>query len=247
MIYIAIYEKDIILLQNKEPLSESDFNTLKNTQKYVELFTEESYGLTAMLLNSVEDLSEQYISTPLRQYYSEHTEEEAFLAFRAKGLLEWRKSNKFCCTCGHRLRDHKVLTARKCYSCNNLIFPRISPCIIVTVRKEGKVLLAKHTYRNQNIYACIAGFMESGESAEHAVEREVFEETGIKITNIQYKGSQSWPFPDQLMLGFTADYLSGELKLQESEIADAQWFDPEDCPESPKPGSIAYKLIHNLF
>lgn len=75
-------------------------------------------------------------------------------------------------------------------------FPRIEPCIIVVVKKDGKVLLVNHTYRNQDIYACIAGFMEAGESAENAVQREVFEETGIKIKNIKYRGSQGWPFPD---------------------------------------------------
>lgn len=247
MTYIAIYEKDILLKENKEPLTESDFSYLKQKLNPEEFFVEESTGLTCMLISPAEEIPAPYISILLRQYYSEHTEEESFLAFRAKGLLEWRKTNKYCCSCGKRLTDHRTLTARRCYPCNNLIFPRISPCIIVVVRKEGKVLLAKHTYRNQNMYACIAGFMEIGESAEHAVAREVLEETGITIKNIQYRGSQSWPFPDQLMLGFTADYDSGEIKLQESEIADAQWFDPDNCPESPKPGSIAYKLIHGLY
>lgn len=109
------------------------------------------------------------------------------------------------------------------------------------------MLLVRHTYRNQNIFACIAGFMEAGESAGQAVYREVFEETGLKIKNLQYKGSQGWPYPDQLMLAFTADYESGELKLQKEEIAEAVWFKPGDKLETPKPGSVAYRLIHNLF
>ena len=127
-------------------------------------------------------------------------------------------------------------------------FPRIEPCIIIAVHnRQGKVLLARHTYRNTSMHACIAGFIEAGESAEQACRREVFEETGLSIKNLVYKGSQSWPFPDQLMLGFSAEYESGELKLQKDEISDAAWFDPENCPDSPPPGSIAYKLIHNLF
>ena len=97
------------------------------------------------------------------------------------------------------------------------------------------------------MYTCIAGFMEAGESAENAVKREVKEEVGLNIKNIRYRGSQSWPFPDQLMLGFTAEYESGELKLQKEEIADAQWFDRDNCPSSPKPGSIAYRLIHEEY
>lgn len=86
--------------------------------------------------------------------------------------------------------------------------------------------------------------MEAGESAERTVEREIFEETGIKVKNVKYFGSQSWPFPSQLMLGFTAEYESGELKLQADEISDADWFDKDNCPASPQPGSIAYRLIH---
>ena len=89
--------------------------------------------------------------------------------------------------------------------------------------------------------------MEAGENAEHTVYREVLEETGIRVKNIIYRGSQSWPFPDQLMLGFTAEYESGEVKRQEDEIADADWFDRESCPATPTPGSIAYRLIHKLY
>ena len=87
--------------------------------------------------------------------------------------------------------------------------------------------------------------MEVGESAEHAVRREIMEEVGITVKNVRYRGSQSWPFPDQLMLAFTAEYESGEIKLQKDELSDARWFDRENCPASPQPGSIAYKLIHN--
>ena len=132
----------------------------------------------------------------------------------------------------------------KCPNCGELLFPRIDPCIIVLVRKGDKILLARHTQRNQDIYACLAGYVEAGETIENAVRREIFEETGIKVKNIQYRGSQSWPFPRQLMLAFYADYESGEIKVQEEEIEDAKWFDINDLPATPAPGSIAYKLIH---
>ena len=137
------------------------------------------------------------------------------------------------------------MTARVCPDCGNIIYPRIDPCIIVLVYKEGKILLARHVQRNQDIYACIAGFVEAGEPIEHAVEREIMEETGLKVKNIRYFGSQSWPFPAQLMFGFIADYESGEISLQAEEISDAQWFDPDHCPASPQPGSIAYRLIED--
>ena len=108
-------------------------------------------------------------------------------------------------------------------------------------------MLARHVQRNQDIYTCIAGFIEAGESAEEAVSREVKEEVGINVKNIKYKGSQGWPFPDQLMLAFTAEYESGTIKLQEDELSEAKWFSKENLPATPLPGSVAYKLINSLF
>ena len=113
------------------------------------------------------------------------------------------------------------------------------------VSKGDKILLARHAQRNQDVYTCLAGFVEAGESIEHAVRREIMEETGIKVKNIKYFGSQSWPFPANLMFGFTAEYESGEITPQADEIADAQWFDRDNSPATPPKGSIAYKLIHN--
>lgn len=252
MKYIVIFEKEIVLNKITNSISSSEFKSLKNHYKIDEetsnnYFSETAFDFTCIKLPSIENLPENFYTIPLRQFFAENNEEDNFIAFRAKGLLEWRNLTKFCCNCGEKLADHEKLTARQCPECKNIFFPRISPCIIVVVHKDNKVLLARHTYRNQDIYACIAGFMEAGESTEQAVAREVMEETGLKIKNITYRGSQSWPFPDQLMLGFTADYDSGELSLQKEEIADAQWFDPENCPASPKPGSIAYRLIHGLY
>lgn len=187
---------------------------------------------------------DSYSRQELRQFYAEHDEETASKVFRAKALSEWRKKTVFCPRCGAKLVESKDFTAMQCPDCGELLFPRIDPCIIVLVRKGEKILLARHAQRNQDIYACLAGFVEAGETIENAVRREIFEETGIKVKNIQYRGSQSWPFPQQLMLGFYADYESGEITLQKEEITDARWFDRDNLPASPAPGSIAYKLIH---
>lgn len=243
----VICEKDLIVKQDGTLPEFSDLEKIKAVCSVREYFEEPLNDLKVLGLSSIEDLPEDFKTVMLREYFNCHNEEENFKAFRSKALLEWHQETKFCGGCGSPLLNHKKLTARECPSCGRVIFPRISPCIIVVVQKEDKVLLARHTYRNQDIYACIAGFMEAGESAEAAVAREIFEETGLKVKNITYRGSQSWPFPDQLMLGFTAEYESGNLRLQEDEIADAQWFDPENCPASPKPGSIAYRLIHKLY
>lgn len=247
MAAFVLCEKDIVLKENGELTSANDLEFFKSQNSDAVYFEEPAMDIKVLALKKADELPEGFKKIMLREYFATHTEEENFLAFRAKGIYEWKEDNKFCCKCGTELVDHKELTARQCPKCGKLIFPRISPCIIVVVHKDGKILLAKHTYRNQDMYACIAGFMESGESAEHTVEREVFEETGLKIKNIKYRGSQSWPFPDQLMLGFTADWASGQIKVQEDEIAEAQWFDVTNLPNSPKPGSIAYRLIHGEY
>lgn len=104
-------------------------------------------------------------------------------------------------------------------------------------------MLVKNKNRTRDVYSCVAGFVEAGESAEQCVEREVMEETGIKIQNVRYIGSQSWPFPDQLMLAFRAEYLDGKIKVQEEELDDAAWFKKDSLPPLPFEGSVAYNLI----
>ncbi|WP_027728352.1 NAD(+) diphosphatase [Treponema sp. C6A8] len=223
----------------------SELEKIKADNPLLEYFEEKNTGIKVLGLSSAEKLGSSYKVLAMREFFAENADDEIrFQMFRAKSLLNWRATAKFCSFCGQKLDEHPLLTARICPSCKNVFFPRIEPCIIVLVTKGEKILLARHTQRNQDIYACIAGFIEAGESAEHAVAREIFEETGLRVKNIQYRGSQSWPFPAQIMLGFTAEYESGDIVLQKEELSDAQWFDRNNCPASPKPGSIAYQLIH---
>ncbi|MCR5614297.1 NAD(+) diphosphatase [Treponema sp.] len=242
---IVIYEKEIILRCDEKEITKTDFEIIKNANPIAEFFEEKAFGLEVLVLLSKENLPKEYYSMTLREFFALHSEKENFLAFRARALATWHSQTKFCSCCGTKLASHKTLTAMQCPSCNSIFFPRISPCIIVLVHKGDKILLAKHVQRNKDIYACIAGYIEAGESAEEAVRREIKEEVGINVKNIQYRGSQSWPFPDQFMIGFTAEYESGDIVLQKEEIADAQWFDPDNCPACPKPGSIAYRLINS--
>lgn len=247
MTYIAIYNKEIVLKLDKSFLRKEDVEKLQNFDHSAEYFEEAQNDLGVLNLSTIENLPEQFFTMTLREYNIDHSIEERFFAYRAQALINWRKATKFCCTCGTKLVEHKTLTAFECPECKAIHFPRIEPCIIVLINKGDKILLARHANRNQDMYACIAGFMEAGESAEEAVKREVMEEVGLKIKNIKYRGSQSWPFPSQLMLGFTAEYESGEIRLQEEELSDAQWFDRDNCPPSPKPGSIAYRLINGEY
>ena len=246
MYYYIVIDREQVLRTDGRPLDANDLRLLAEAQPAAcDQFTEASTDITVLALTSRECIPEGYTLSPIRHAFAASAEAEILRLSRAKALAAWRSLTHFCGRCGHELQEHAELTARQCPHCGNLIFPRIEPCIITVVsRQDGKILLAKHTQRNQDIYACIAGFMEAGETAEHAVAREVMEETGLRIRNIRYFGSQSWPFPAQLMLGFTAELDGGELHLQAEELADARWFDRDNCPASPPPGSIAYQLIH---
>lgn len=169
------------------------------------------------------------------------------LASRAYGFLQLRQTYVHCPTCGERLIDDSVETARRCPKCSRLLFPRIEPAIIVLVKKRNEFLLVKNKRSKTGLWGCVAGFIEHGESAEQCVEREIMEETGLTVKNIKYVGSQPWPFPDQLMIAFTAEYKSGEIKIQEEELSDAKWFNKKNLPEIYGPGSVAYNLIAEIM
>lgn len=183
----------------------------------------------------------------LREYFAVGEEHDAALAARMKGLAGWLESTRYCCGCGAPLVPHATESALVCTKCGRVHYPRISPCVIAVIEKGDEMLLLRHRLRNQDIFACLAGFVETGESLEEALRREVREETGLEIRNIRYAGSQGWPFPDQLMVGFYAEYASGELKIQEDEILEGRWFRKGEIPASPRRGSISYKLIHYEF
>jgi len=240
----AILEREVIVRADKSSMTFSDLQNLKQQCGSSDFFEEPEFGICVLGIENKENLPSDYSAVMIRQYINENDEDAILKVSRAKALLSWRQLTKYCGCCGTELVDSSTLTARECPSCKNLIFPRIEPCIIVLISKGDKILLLRHAQRNQDIYACLAGFMEAGETVEHAVEREVMEETGLKVKNIRYYGSQSWPFPAQLMLAFTAEYESGEIKLQADEISSAKWFDRNDSPAMPLPGSIAYRLIH---
>ncbi|MDH2999091.1 NADH pyrophosphatase [Pasteurellaceae bacterium LFhippo2] len=166
------------------------------------------------------------------------------LMHKAVTLNHFFATHKFCGKCANPFELATNELALHCSNCGNRIYPTISPSIIVAVRRGRKILLANHLRHKGTIYTTLAGFVEVGEPIEKTVEREVFEESGIKIKNIRYFGSQPWAFPNSLMLGFLADYESGEISLQEEEIFDAKWFDcDEPLPELPPEGTIALRLI----
>jgi NAD+ diphosphatase len=169
--------------------------------------------------------------------------ETYLLAGRALQIVNWDKEHKYCGKCGsitHTKTDERV---KVCPKCGFMSYPRISPAIIVAVVKEDELLLAHNIHNKTNMYSIIAGFLEPGETLEECVSREVFEEVGIKVKNVKYFGSQPWPYPNSLMIGFTAEYKSGEINVDGEEIDDAGWYKRDNLPEIPSKLSISRRLI----
>jgi NAD+ diphosphatase len=179
----------------------------------------------------------------LRYLYGRLEESLHRIAMKALHTMEWDRTTRYCGHCGMETFRARGMVAKECPCCELLIFPRISPAIIVLVERGNRVLLARIKRFTSELYSVLAGFVELGETLEEAVEREIGEEVGIRVKNIRYFGSQPWPFPDSLMIGFTAEYESGEIRIDETEIADARWFEPEKLPTIPGKISIARELI----
>lgn len=165
---------------------------------------------------------------------------------KANQLAEWYDSHRYCGNCGRENRHQLGHRALHCEPCNKQYFPRINPCVIMLVTRGDEILLARNGQANSKFFSCLAGFMEPGETPEQCVAREVMEEVGIKVKNIRYHKSQSWPFPSQLMLGFYAEYESGEIQPDGEEIAEAGWYRVGEFPVVPSGNiSVAGQLIED--
>ncbi|MBO0693884.1 MAG: NAD(+) diphosphatase [Acidimicrobiaceae bacterium] len=171
--------------------------------------------------------------------------EEWALAGRAVQLVEWRRTHRYCGRCGHETEPSPGERAMRCPSCGLLAFPVVSPAVIVLVRKGEQILLAANRTFRGGMYSILAGFVEPGENIEETLHREVFEEVGIHVKNLRYVASQPWPFPHSLMIGYTAEWESGEIQPDGDEILDAGWYSADDLPPIPPPLSIAGRLIND--
>ena len=161
----------------------------------------------------------------------------------ASQIVTWAEEHRFCGRCGQPQQAAEDERAMCCEQCATRQYPRLSPSMIVLVTRGDEVLLARSPRFAPGVYSTLAGFVEPAESVEQCVIREIREEVGLEIRNLRYQGSQSWPFPHSLMLGFHADYAGGEIVPQPEEIEDARWFALDALPPLPKPGSISRYLI----
>lgn len=183
----------------------------------------------------------------LREALAEYPADSMRAALRGIALLRWLETARFCGACGGKLADKEAGSedygGRVCVSCGRVHFPRISPAVIVLIRKGPRALLAHNARFKPGFFGLIAGFVEAGETLEEAAIREAAEEAGIVIGNLRYAKSQPWPFPDSLMLAFTADWVSGEATPDGVEIGELRWCLPSELPSIPPKGSVARYLI----
>lgn len=179
----------------------------------------------------------------LRKLYGNLEEDFFSLAGRAFQIMEWDRTHQYCGHCGTHTVQVSGKRAKLCPNCHLVNYPRLSPAVIVLVERGTEILLARAHHFPANLYSILAGFVEPGESLEDAVIREIYEEVSIVVKDIQYFGSQPWPYPNSLMIGFTATYASGDIQVDENELADAAWFSKNDLPLIPPKLSIARRLI----
>lgn len=170
-----------------------------------------------------------------------------FAIARAREMAHWHNRHRFCGACGKPLMPGNTDIAMICPDCGSMYYPQVAPAVIVAItQKEGKEILLAHNQKFNGVYSLVAGFVEAGETAEHAVHREILEEVGIKIKNVKYLTSQAWPYPNSLMLAFLAEYDSGNITPNGTEIDDANWFSKDNMPPLPIAGSVAKRIIESL-
>lgn len=186
---------------------------------------------------------EGMIFESLRQTYDRLDEDLFWTAGRAIQIIDWDRTHQFCGRCGTPTKISQTERAKECPACGLYHFPRLAPAVIVLVTRGREMLLARARRYQTVMYSTLAGFVEPGENLEETVARELKEEVGITVKNTRYFGSQAWPFPHSLMIGFTATYESGEIILGDEENIDAHWFSADNLPPLPGKISIARSLI----
>lgn len=244
---LVLFHGGEVLLRDDNYLFSTNVLQQLHAEDYPLLLVSEKDGQRVLALNLPLDWEPGSFpvtrATP-RQLLLKYRFEDFTAIGRANQLVNWYETHRFCGACGASTRPHGNERALLCSACERLFYPRINPCVIVLVRRGDTCLLARHNRGNASYSSCLAGFMEVGETPEETVRREVREEVGIEVGNIRYVRSQSWPFPSQLMLGFFADYQSGEIQVDGHEIAEAQWYRWDSLPPTPSAGiSVAGQLI----
>ena len=208
----------------------------------VRLFVEDEDGAFYMGHTTQEALPEGWEWLDLRESYYVLSEVEYRTAGKASELLYFDSHHRYCGCCGVSMEWASKISKR-CTRCGEELWPKLSTAIIVLVHRDEEALLVKAKNFRRDYYGLVAGFVETGESLEECVVREVYEETGLRVANIRYHGSQPWPYPRGLMVGFHADYVEGDIALRDGELRDAAFFTRDNIPAIPGKMSMARMLI----
>jgi NAD+ diphosphatase len=222
------------------PLALAAFEGLAQSRHYLGRLDEQDcwvLGLRAMPAG--------WRALPLRSAMLRFPDVLMGVAARAAMVLEWDRAHRYCGVCGTPTLMQPHERSRKCPSCGHTAYPRLSPAMMVLVRRGRELLLARSPHYAAGMFSALAGFVEPGESLEDCVHREVAEEVGVTVRDLRYYGSQSWPFPHSLMVAYTAEWAGGEIVPQDGEIEAAGWFDIDALPDIPPRFSIAGHLIRD--
>lgn len=247
-ISFAFHKSDLLVVRDGDAISIPTYAQLEQLRLDMGLETYlgdlDGSDLIALELSErAEEFPAGWELAGLRSIYGAVDDQLFALAGRAVQLLDWRRNHRFCGRCGSPTGLVDGDRATKCPNCGLFNYPRLSPAVIMTVERDDTILLAHGVNFQNEVYSCVAGFVEPGESLEEAVAREVLEETGIIVDEVRYFGSQPWPFPNSLMIGFNARYAGGDIVLEDAEIGDAKWFTADAMPQLPGRISIARRLI----
>lgn len=246
-----IFQNDEILLQNTyHSITIPQLSEMKSLNLAVEreLFLgchEGTPCFTAQINQTTLTSLPKHLSfQPIRHSYELLDNKDFFhIITRARQILYWDKTTQFCGSCGQKTEHSLTERAKICTPCNSQVFPPIAPVMLALLWRKNEILLARSSHFSTGVYSLLAGFVEPGETLEQTVAREVKEEVGLIIKNLQYIASQPWPFQSNLMLGFIAEYESGEIIIDKNELEDAQWFHISKLPTLPKPASLSRQLI----
>lgn len=250
-VYWLIISKDKILLPvDAERLPLLAFKELTHLQDFYQesqyIGQLEGQACFSLDLESHPVQMEGWCAQGMRDLLQRVAEQYGDLSVVAKAwqYALFKRTHRYCGQCGSPMVQIDWEMARQCQRCSHRCYPRISPCVIVAIRKGKQILLAQgESQKQRNMHSVLAGFVESGESLEQAVHREVMEEVGIRIKNLVYFSSQAWPFPHSLMVGYTAEYDQGEIQVDGKEILNAGWYHFDQLPNTPPTVSIAGQMI----
>ncbi len=242
-----VFSKDQLLLEKQNgslvlPCSTEAPVTPPRGATIHQIATLDNLPCKAFALDGDVEETNLHVAMSLRMAYDALPLSQYNLAGKAFEILHWDHNSRFCSVCGSTMKQQEPIM-KKCPVCGTEMYPNISAAILVLVCKDDSILLVRALNFRGTHYGLVAGFLETGETLEECVRREVKEETGLDISNVTYFGNQPWPYPSGLMVGFIADYAGGEIKIQKEELSTAAFFHRDNLPELPRKLSLARKMI----